>query len=290
MGCPPPEGGREPAALFNTRVRLLPTVAAALLVAAACAAPAGRATADPFAGEYLAVTSESAVPVAERLTAAFASLHRGMHWTVRDVGATATLTELNEGQADVGFLSRALTVEDAQYVHALGLGHSAQVVIVNPANPLADLTTAQLRAIFSGVITDWSAVGGTPGPIRVFLRPESSPTRAALDPLLRAPGGAYRPDATVLPNAVTMLSSVAADPAAIGMVSQPHLAGRPDARALAVEGVAPSRANVASGAYAYRRPITLIVRSNESAVRPGALAFRDWVHSEEGQRILRELF
>ena len=272
------------------RVRLLSTAVVALLVASACAAPGARATADPFAGEYVAVTSESAVPVAERLTAAFASLHRGMHWTVKDVGSTATLTQLHEGQADVGFLSRALTVQDEPYVHALGLGFSGQVVVVHPDNPLLGLSTAQLRGIFSGAITDWAAVGGTPGPIRVLLRAESSPTRASLDPLLRAPGGTYRADATIVANAVAMVSSVAADPRAIGIVSQPHLEGRADARALSVDGVPPSRANVASGAYPYRRPITLVIRSNETTVRAGALGFREWVHGDEGRRLLRELF
>ena len=61
-------------------------------------------------------------------------------------------------------------------------------------------------------------------------------------------------------------------------------------RAIASDGIAPTKANVANGTYAYRRPITLVLRANTSLIRPGAKQFRDWVHGEEGQRILRELF
>lgn len=260
------------------------------LLAAACGGGAA-APRDPLAGEYVAAVSESAVPIAKRLTMAYAALHPGMTWTVKDVGSAATLALVNGGEADVGFLSRAVTVEDDRVVQSLGIGHTAQVLIVHPSNPVTGLTKDQLRGIYSGAITDWKEVGGTPGPILVVLRAESSPTRTALDPLLRAPGMVYRADAVIPPDADAVLNVVAASPRAIGMLSALHLAGVANApRAIAIDGVAPTKANVATGTYAYRRPITLVLRVNTSLVRPGARLFRDWVHSEEGQRVLRELF
>lgn len=260
------------------------------LLAPACGG-AASVPRDPLAGDYVAAVSESAVPIARRLTMAYAAQHPGMSWTVKDVGSAATIALLNGGEADVGFLSRDVTVEDERVVQALGIGHTAQVLVVHPANPVSGLSRDQLRGIFTGAITDWRDVGGTPGPILVVLRAETSPTRTALDPLLRAPGATYRADAITSPDADAVLNLVSASPRAIGMLSALHLAGVANApRAIAIDGVAPTKPNVASGAYAYRRPITMVLRVNTSLVRPGARLFRDWVHSEEGQRILRELF
>lgn len=264
------------------------------LVLAACGGvpvPVPVPVPDALAGDYVAAVSESAAPIAERLTAAFAAQHPGMKWTVKDVGSAATLALVSGGEADAGFLSRQLTIEDLHQAQAIGLGYTGQVLIVHPANPVTGLSQDQLRGIFGGTIRDWREVGGTPGAILVLLRQGSSPTRVALDPLLRAPGAAYRSDAVSTPDAQAMLNAVASSPRAIGMVSALHLAGAPDApRALAVGGVAPTKANVANGTYPYRRPISLILRANASLLRPGANAFRDFVHGQDGQRILRELF
>lgn len=268
--------------------RLAVLMALALSVPACGGTPATR---DPLAGEYVAAVSESAVPIAQRLTAAFAAQHPGMTWAVKDVGSAATLALVSGGDADVGFLSRDITVADEKVVQALGIGYTGQVIVVHPANPVTGLSKGQLRGIFSGAITDWKEVGGAPGTILVVLRAESSPTLTALDPLLRAPGTAYRADAVIPPDAEAVLNAVSATPRAIGLLSAQHLVGVAKApRAIAIDGVAPTKVNVANGTYAYRRPITIVLRVNTSLVRPAAKLFRDWVHSEEGQRILRELF
>ncbi|GAC1456150.1 MAG: phosphate ABC transporter substrate-binding protein [Candidatus Limnocylindrales bacterium] len=261
------------------------------LLAPACVGDAATVPPDPLAGSYVAAVSESALPLATRLTEAFAAQHPGMTWKVKDVGAAATMALLATGDADVGFLSRAITGDDERVVQVLGIGFTGQVIIVHPSNPLSGLSTAQLRGIFSGAITDWKDLGGTPSPILVVLRSDSSPTRAALDPVLRAPGTAYRGDAVEVPDAEAMLNLVSTSPRAIGMVSALHLTTASTApRAIGIDGIAPSKSNVASGAYPYRRPISVIVPRDAARIRPGARSFRDWVHSEDGQRILRELF
>jgi phosphate transport system substrate-binding protein len=263
-------------------------VVLALIVAACGGVAAPR---DPFAGEYIAAAAESAVPIAERLTAAFASRHAGVKWTVKDVGSSAAIALVNGGEADAAFLSREPTVEDRTQVQTLGLGFSAQVLVVHPSNPVTGLSRDQLRGIFNGAIKDWSEVGGVPGAILVVLRSAGSPTLVALEPLLRTPGVAYRSDAVMTQDANSMLTVVSSSPRAIGIVSALHLDGRANApRPIAADGAVPSKANVASGVYAYRRMITLALPLNTSLVRPGAKEFLDFVHGEQGQRVLAELF
>jgi phosphate transport system substrate-binding protein len=271
-------------------VRHLAAAIVLALAASACVSTAPPA-ADPLAGEYVAAVAESAEPIAERLTSAFAAQHPGMKWVVKDVGPAATLALLNAGEADAGFLSRDITIADRTRVQTYGLGYTAQVLIVHPSNPVTALSQEQVRGIFSGAITDWSEVGGAAGRILVIVRPENSPTRAALEPLLRAAGQPVRRDAISTPDWESMLNAVSASPRAIGMASAVHLEGLANApRAIAVEGIAPTKANVASATYAYRRLITLVFPLNTSLMRPAAKAFRDFVRGEEGQRILGQLF
>jgi len=263
-----------------------PLLALALLVVA-CGETA-RPTPDPLAGSYLAVSAESAVPLASELTTALSALHPGMTWTVRDVGSTEALGLVSRGEADAGFLSDEPSIAERAEALVTGLGFSAQVLVVHPTNPISGLTAAQLRGIFSGTIRDWSDVGGTPGPIQVVVREASSSTRATLDPLLLAPGTTYRQDAVSVPGALAMLDAVRASPGAIGMVSALSLgAEATEPRAIAVAGVAPTRANTASGLYAYRRPLYLVSQANPSYARAGANALRDFVRGEAGQRIIR---
>jgi phosphate transport system substrate-binding protein len=267
---------------------------AAAVVLAVVVAACGRAAAppsDPLAGDFIAAVAESAGPIAERLTASFAAQHPGMTWTVKDVGSAAALVLVKGGEADAAFLSRDITVADRTQVQTYGLGYTGQVLIVHPSNPVTGLSGEQVRGIFSGAITDWREVGGNPGPILVVLRAESSPTRVALEPLLRTPGAAYRADAVVTPDPESMLNAVSVSPRAIGMMSAIHLAGVTNPpRAIAVDGVVPTKQNVASGTYAYRRLITLVFPLNTSLMRPGTKAFRDFVRGEEGLKLLNELF
>jgi phosphate transport system substrate-binding protein len=271
-------------------MRLRATIIVLALLLSACGGVA-MPTADPLAGDYVAAVAESAGPIAERLTSAFAAQHPGMTWTVKDVGSAAALAILAAGESDVSFLSRDITVADRAQVQTYGLGYTAQVLIVHPSNPVSGLSQEQVRGIFSGAINDWSEVGGNPGPIFVIIRPESSPTRLALDSLLRLPGVAIRRDAISTPDSESMLNTVSVSARAIGMVSAVHLEGRANApRAIALAGVAPTKANVASAAYPYRRLITLVFPLNTTFMKPAVKVFRDFVRGEEGQRILRELF
>ena len=49
-------------------------------------------------------------------------------------------------------------------------------VIVNSANPIKGLTKKQVEQIFTGEVTDWSAVGGSGGKISIYTRNTSSGT------------------------------------------------------------------------------------------------------------------
>jgi len=70
--------------------------------------------------------------------------------------------------------------------HVVGL--DGIVVIVSPKNSVAKLSLQQLQAIFSGAVSDWSQVGGTPGPINVYARDAKSGTFDTFKTLVLDPG------------------------------------------------------------------------------------------------------
>jgi hypothetical protein len=100
---------------------------------------------------------------------------------------------------------------------AAALGADSIVAVVNAANPLRQLSRDQLAAIFSGRVTDWADVGGSPGPLEVWIPLEGDEARS----LFRASvllGGEYRGDGHLAADASRMQAAIAADSGAIGLL------------------------------------------------------------------------
>ncbi|XQQ05234.1 MAG: glycogen/starch/alpha-glucan family phosphorylase [Leptolyngbya sp. IPPAS B-1204] len=101
------------------------------------------------------------------------------------------IEELLNDEIDLAAIGRPLTAaEKAQGLKEVPISREKIAIIVGQENPFkGDLTVEQLSQIFGGEITDWSEVGGEPGPIRVIDRPILSDTRLALRryPMFRDP-------------------------------------------------------------------------------------------------------
>lgn len=64
------------------------------------------------------------------------------------------------------------------------IGRDAIVAVVNPQNAVVRLSQDQLRAIFTGDITDWAQVGGAPGPLAAVMPDTASDEARMLDKTL----------------------------------------------------------------------------------------------------------
>jgi phosphate transport system substrate-binding protein len=93
---------------------------------------------------------------------------------------------------------------------------SAQIkFVVNPANPVKALTSAQLKAIFTGAITNWKDLGGADQPIVVATGPVGMAARTnVVDGLLN--GAEIVASAREIEGLNQIVRVVAEDPAAIG--------------------------------------------------------------------------
>jgi len=130
-----------------------------------------RLAADP--APNAAAVSVCAVPLAAQLAA---NLVRG-YATASGTPASHFHVTSGDGACDVRFATASNSPDDVIAVDGL-------VVIVNPLNPIARLTDAQVRAIFSGAIRDWSELKGPAGAIVPILPDASTAEAKALDAAL----------------------------------------------------------------------------------------------------------
>ncbi|MDR0350553.1 MAG: substrate-binding domain-containing protein, partial [Coriobacteriales bacterium] len=133
---------------------------------------------------------------------------------------------------------------------------------------------------------------GSAGAISVVAREDGSGTRSAFIELFEVQEtvGDEKVDQTTVEAIITnstavMLTTIAGDPQAIGYISLGSLDD--SVKALDIDGVAATTANVKSGAYKIQRPFNLITGA-AGALSPAAQDFLDFVLSSEGQKVVED--
>jgi PiT family inorganic phosphate transporter len=203
---------------------------------------------------------------------------------------------LTDTTCDIGMSSRSIHTDEVAKLAFLGdmtqpecehvLGQDGVAVIVNKGNPIASLTFDQLARIFSGSVTDWSAVGGPAGPIKVLARDTNSGTFDVFTTLVMH--GAAIKAATSFDDSQALSHAVSGDPSAIGFIGLPYVL---DAKAVAVKdgdaaALLPTAFTIATEDYALTRRLYLY--SDDDPANPLTLAFTAYAQSDDGQKMVQE--
>ena len=189
-------------------------------------------------------------------------------------GSGSGITAVTEGRCDIGLASRDLKEEEA----ATGLtGHIVAIdgiaVIVNPENPVADLSVEQIKQLYTGEVTNWSEVGGNDGEVVVIGFEEVVDAADAC---------VYNQELT---STGAVIAAVASNPNAIGYAS---LSAVDDTvKTLTVGGVECSEETIQSGDYAVQRNFVMVTNDNEE-LSAEAEAFLNWALSEDADEYVRE--
>lgn len=253
---------------------------ALVLVALAAAGCDNGASSD----QLIVSGSTTILPIAEVSRERFEDMRPGTKVLVAGVGSSAGIESVWTGTADIGTSSRDLKPDEA----SLGLvdtpiAHDAIAVIVNPANPVRGLTKAQVAAIFTGEITNWSEVGGADVEIGLVNRDEASGTREAFSKIV-LDGEPFDPTAAVLPGTGQVRSVVANSPGAVGYIS----VGFVDVtvRAIEIDGVAPTEDAITSGRYPISRILHFFTKGEPDGL---AASYIEFVLSDEVQgKVVRD--
>lgn len=221
------------------------------------------------------------IPVMKEAAARIMGSHPGIHISIAGGGSGVGIKQVGEGLVDIGNSGRSPSdTEVSKYGLKMfkwaidGVG-----VVVNPKNPVQSLTTAQLKDVFAGKISNWQQLGGGDKGINLYTRDEASGTRAVF--WKKALGkGDITPTANVVPSNGAMKTAVANDPFGIGFVSVGHI----DATVapVALDGVSPTLDTVRQGTYKVARGLY----SNTKGSPTGLVRkFIDYLLSSEGQQI-----
>ena len=228
-------------------------------------------------GNVNANGSTSMKDVINALTEGFAEVQPDVAINYTGSGSGAGIEGVLAGTCDLGLSSRALTDEEkAEGAVENIIALDGVAVVVNPANPVTDLTTEQIAKIFTGEITNWSELGGEDAEIAVFGRENGSGTRTAFEEIVGVV------DTCKYTNEYSstgdVIGNVAQNPNAIGYASLSAV--DETVSAVSVNGVAPSEATVKDGTYEIQRPF-VIVTVEGTELSPAAQAFLDYAMSAD---------
>jgi phosphate transport system substrate-binding protein len=278
-----------------TKLRNCLVLALAALMVASCggAGPiASKPTPDPLAGTYVTKGGGGALDAVKALTSGFTAAHPTVTWQgFDDVGSGAGVTLVVAGEVDLGYISRDLAAAEKGKVEVLPIGASGTGVGVNATNTVKALTKDQIAKIFTGQITDWKDVGGTPGKIRVLLREPESSTRSAFESyFFGSTKPVYAKDAIEVFQIDETLKALGSFKDSIGMMTMNAKAfSTSDVRLLTIDNIAATRETLANGTYPIRRPLYFTYDPDPVKLKPTIKAFLDFVKGPEGQRILAGL-
>jgi len=206
----------------------------------------------------------------------------GITFTYNPTGSSSGITAVSEGRCDIGLSSRELKEEEKDMgLTETMLAYDGIAVIVNPENPVEDLSVEEIAKIYTREITNWNEVGGDDAEIVLIGREAGSGTRDGFEFITGTEDACqYRQELTSTGDVIT---TVAGNPAAIGYASLASI--QESVKTLRVGGVMPSEETVKDGSYVVQRPFVLVTKS-DTKLSDHAQKFFDFAISSDAEEII----
>lgn len=228
--------------------------------------------------------STSMEKVIGALGEAFEEENSGATFTYNPTGSGSGITAVSEGRCDIGLSSRSLEDEEKeQGLEETVLALDGIAIVVNPENPVKDLSVEDIAKIYKGEITNWSEVGGNDGEIVLIGREAGSGTRDGFESITETEDACkYRQELTSTGDVIT---TVAGNENAIGYASLSAVGD--SVKAVTVDGVTPSEETVKDGSYVVQRPFVLVTKA-DTELSEIAQKFFNFAISEDANDIIIE--
>ncbi|MGN0106527.1 MAG: substrate-binding domain-containing protein [Hominilimicola sp.] len=110
------------------------------------------------AGKIVVAGSSSVSPVMEKLKEAYLAVNTNAEIELQTSDSTAGMTGAIEGTCDIGMASRDLKDSEKETLTSTAIALDGIAIIVNPVNPIDDITSEQVKDIFTGTKTTWSEI------------------------------------------------------------------------------------------------------------------------------------
>jgi phosphate transport system substrate-binding protein len=204
-------------------------------------------------------------------------------------GATRGIRDAVGRRVDIGGSCRmTLPSEDRSelYAQMYPVAWDALAVIVHKSNPINNLTSDQIRGIYSGQITNWHQLGLSNAPIHLFVRRGkiSGVGYAIRQYIFKDSNKEFvtKPD-YIVRSSGPLEQAIENDPYAIGITGVSSARKR-DVKILSIDSKSPTYENVKDGKYVFYRPLYLVTNPGPSQQVKDFVAF---AMSKEGRAVLR---
>jgi len=206
-------------------------------------------------------------------------------------GSTTGISSIIDSTAQIGMSSRRAKTTELSAGQAKGVMlkptivcYDGMAVIVNENSSIKDLTVRQVEQIFTGDVTDWSAVGGSPGTISIYTRNTSSGTYSDWKDLAMKKRD-YAGSSQKMAGNEQIAAEVAKNPNGIGYVGLAYIHA-PGIKVISIDGQTPGKENVLSKKYPYARPTFYYTNG---APAGEAAKFIEFTLSDAGQKIVEKV-
>jgi len=240
--------------------------------------------------------STTVLPVAAKAAEAFLSLHPGLRITVNPGGSGVGVKSVGRGLVDIGMVSREITEKEREYFRdvdfrVLVFARDAVACVVSAEvyeGGVKTLSREQIRAIYSGDITNWKDVGGPDREILVIDKEAHRGTRHVFMNYVFGERLAVARGARIISGSNNEEQTrVAMSDSAIGMLSIAWL--NKDVRGVGItedkKTIKPTMENINNGTYPIVRDLTFVTNGPPRGV---VKDFLDFIMGPAGTEIIRE--
>lgn len=275
----------------------------ALLFLSACSG--GSASKNNGGGAQRAIQNKGSDTLVN-LALAWAEVYRKVEPSVSIAvtggGSGTGIAALINGTVDIANASRKMKDKEVMAARENGIepveitvAIDALAVIVNPENPVNQLTIDQLSDIFTGKVTNWKDVGGNDAQIIILSRETNSGTHVYfLETVVRKGDkkseDIFAPQTLLMPSSVGITSELRRNPNAIGYDGLGYVTEHEKMIAVAKTAdapyVLPSVESGANGTYPIARGLYMYTAGEPQGV---ILEYLDWIRGDAGQQIVADL-
>ena len=233
--------------------------------------------------------SDTMLKLTTDLAEGFMKLHPNFSIYVEGGGSATGVQALLEGNVDICTASRTLTPEEvkllAEKYNLIGISYliakDALSVYLNNDNPVKNISTENLKKIFTCQIKNWKELGGDDAQIEVVIRPPNSGTHLYFQEHVLG-GDEYCASAKTEATTNQVIEQVKENKYAIGYGGIGFKNGIYHSK---INGIEPTEKNVLSDKYPISRYLHFyVLNTPEKQIKE----FIEWVVSSAGQEIVRK--
>ncbi|OHE58749.1 MAG: phosphate ABC transporter substrate-binding protein [Thermodesulfovibrio sp. RBG_19FT_COMBO_42_12] len=234
--------------------------------------------------------STTVLPIAQKTAEVFMKKYPDIKVYVSGSGSGTGIKALIDGTTDIATSSREAKDKEKSTAKKKGVSLTDHKVALDGIVPVVHLsmkinniTTEQLRDIYTGKIKSWKELGGPNRPISVVSRDTSSGTYEVWEEKILK-GDRVRPDALLVASNGQTVQTVAQNKFAIGYIGIGYI--DKTVKVLNVNGKKATAGSIRDGSWPVARPLFMYTNGKPSGV---IAKFLDFMLSKEGQKVVNEV-